>query len=343
MEISQLVKKYDPQNQFQVLKDTYKQIEYAWENEKGFEAIDKKKYNSIVLCGSGGSAISGDLIKNYLLNELNFPLIINRNYNLPAFADENSLVIISSYSGNTEESISCFKEALNVESNIIAISTGGTVKRISDEKDIPFIQIKSGFQPRFALGLGFFTLLKLLQSLDLINNEEQNVKKITNLWKERGEEYSLENNNALNLAKELIGFTPLIYSTEDSSAVGYRFKCQLNENSKVHAFLNVLPEMNHNEIIGWETYTGKNLVAKVITILDDNYHPRIKKRFRILTELIKQNDLDILPLSSSEKNRKVRIMDLIYLCDWISYYLAVLRGFDPSEIDFIIKMKERLG
>jgi glucose/mannose-6-phosphate isomerase len=122
-----------------------------------------------------------------------------------------------------------------------------------------------------------------------------------------------------------------------------RFKAQLNENSKLHAFHNELPEMNHNEIIGWESHKQKNIHTKVIYLLDDEIHPQIKKRFEIMAGMIKSSDVEIITLKSSEENFKMRIMDLIYLTDWISYYLAVLRQFDPSEIDFIHTLKNKLS
>jgi glucose/mannose-6-phosphate isomerase len=257
--------------------------------------------------------------------------------------DENSLVIISSYSGNTEETLSVFEEALKRKCKIAAITSGGQVKKICDEKKLCCINIPIGYQPRYALGLGFFSLLNLLQQLGIVENQDSIVKQISSLWKKKGEEYSIEENRALSIALELTGFLPIIYSAAQlTSAAGYRFKCQLNENSKLHAFSNVIPEMNHNEIIGWDTFEEKKLFTKVITFSDPDYHPQIKKRFKITSELAKQSGVEIINIESKEKNRKVRLFDLIYLCDWISYYLALLRNHDPSEISYIDELKKRL-
>ncbi|MCL6495674.1 MAG: bifunctional phosphoglucose/phosphomannose isomerase, partial [Ignavibacterium sp.] len=134
-----------------------------------------------------------------------------------------------------------------------------------------------------------------------------------------------------------------IYSASDyTNAVGYRFKSQLNENSKLHAFHHEFPEMNHNEIIGWESHQQKQLHTKVIYLLDETYHSQIKKRFQIVSEFIKKSDVEIISLESKENDFKVRIMDLIFLIDWISFYLGVIRGFDPSEIEYINLLKDRL-
>lgn len=341
MELKEIIKKYDSENQFDVLINTYKQIESVWGKDVNLKSLKTGNINSIVLCGLGGSAISGDLLNNYLDGELKIPFQVNRRYNLPAFADKNTLVIISSYSGNTEETLSCFNEALKRECMIAAITSGGEVEKICSAENIPFAKIDSGFQPRFALGLSFFSLLNLFCKMNLIEPEDENVKIIIERWKSKGEEYSKENNFAVNIAEQLIGFIPVIYSADEISAVGYRLKSQFNENSKLHAFNHIFPEMNHNEIIGWESFTDKVLNAKIIKILDDDYHPQVLKRFNIFTEIVR-GSVDFIELKSSGKNRKVRIMDLIYLSDWISYYLAVLRGYDPSEIDYIRTMKNSL-
>jgi len=341
MQIKDFVQKYDTQNQFKVLKETYKQVEFAWNNKTNLSNLKRKKFSSIVFCGLGGSAISGDLLCDYLGDEINIPFKVSRSYNIPSYVNEKTLVIISSYSGNTEETISSFKQALKKKCSIVVISSGGTVSETAKKKKVPFIKIQEGFQPRYALGLSFFSLLKVFQELGLVN-ENKNVKLITELWKRKGEEYSSENNLAVKIAEQLIGFIPVIYSSDSFASTGYRFKCQLNENSKIHAFHNIVPEMNHNEIIGWESFKEKQFQAKVIYLIDENYNPQNKKRFQILNELIKEEKVDLLSIHSSEKSKKVRIMDLIFLCDWITFYLAVLRGFDPSEIDFIHQMKKSL-
>jgi glucose/mannose-6-phosphate isomerase len=180
--------------------------------------------------------------------------------------------------------------------------------------------------------------------LKLIADQNEVVNKIINIWKNKSSEFSVEENPAFNLAKSLIGFIPTIYSASDvTSAAGYRLKCQFNENSKLHAFHNVIPELNHNEIIGWESFAEKQYHTKLITILDDEYHPQVKKRFEITSELAAKNGVEIISLKSEEKEFKLRLMELIYLGDWISYYLAVLRGFDPTEIENINILKKRLS
>ena len=342
MKIKEFIEKYDTQNQFEVLKNSYKQVINAWNNKIDLSNLKKNKYSTIVYCGLGGSSISGDLLVDYLSGELSIPFIVVRGYDLPAGVNKDTLIIISSYSGNTEETISCFNQALKKNCKIVAITSGGKVEQEAIKYKIPLIKIESGFQPRYALYLGFFSILKLMQEIGFVN-EDQLVKKIIDLLSKRGEELSKENSRAVHIAEQLIGFIPVIYSAGFLSSAAYRFKCQINENSKLHAFHHILPEMNHNEIIGYESYKEKQLNAKVIYLLDKDYLPQLLKRFNILKELLSNQKLDILSLESSENDKKVRIMDLIFLCDWISFYAAVLRGYDPSEIDFILEMKKRLN
>lgn len=341
MKISEFVKKYDPTFQFDVLKNSWKQVEYAESIEFNFKL---KKVNSVIVCGMGGSAISGDLLRNTAVREINVPYFVNRSYSLPSFAGPGTLVIISSYSGNTEESISVLKEALDRKCSIICITTGGTISKFAEEHKLPCIKLKSGLQPRYALGQSFFTLLRLMEYAGIISPQKDFISEVKNLWGKRADEYSLEDNAAINYAGQLVGFIPVIYSAIDfTDAVGYRFKCQLNENSKIHCFHNVIPEMNHNEIIGWESFNQKDFRTKIINLIDKKYPEQVMKRFRITSGLISSKDTEIINLESDLENFKIRLFDLIYLTDWITYYLAVLRGFDPVEIDYINMLKKRLS
>lgn len=344
MTVQELVHKYDPQNQFKVLVDTYKQIDYAWNNPIDLGNIKKENIRYVVVTGLGGSAISGDLLQNFCKGEIKIPYSVNRNYFLPDFVDEHSLVIVSSYSGNTEESISALNHALKNKCQIICISTGGKISQTAKENNIPVVVLPSGLQPRYALGVSFFSLMKIFQSLNLIADQSKYVDEIQQLWKVNGEIFSKESNPAISFAEKIVGYTPIIYSATDvTSAVGYRFKCQFNENSKLHAFHNVIPELNHNEIIGWESFEEDKFQSKLIIINDDSYLSQIKKRIEITSELAAKSGIEVLELSSKKAHLKVRLMDLIYLTDWITYYTAVLRTFDPTEINNINTLKERLA
>ena len=343
MKISEIIVKYDSSNQFDVLKKTYKQIEFAWNNKIDLGSIKKKGIDSVVVTGMGGSAISADLFVNFFKDELNVPFIVNRSYTLPDFINKSSLLIVSSYSGNTEETISVFKSALKTKCRIVCITTGGKIEALAKKNKISVVKILPGFQPRYALGLSFFTLLKVLNKIKIVSVKPGLVNSIIKLYKEKARLYSKEKNPALANAEEILGYIPVIYSAEGiTSSVGYRLKSQFNENSKLLAFHNVLPEMNHNEIVGWESFEEKQFQAKIINIIDKEYPSRIQNRFDIVNELFAQSKAGVINLMSKEKSFKIRLMDLIFLCDWITYYMAVLRGYDPSEIRNIDLLKERL-
>jgi glucose/mannose-6-phosphate isomerase len=342
MQLQEYINTYDPTLQFNVLRNSYKQIEYALnlniDNTDHLGDVD-----SIIVSGMGGSAISADLIKNYLGEELKKPFLVNRSYLLPAFADERTLLIISSYSGNTEETLSVLKEGIKRNCKIVCITTGGEAKEIGEERGLYCVPLMDGMQPRYSLGQSFFVLLRLLESLKLIPPQENIIRQIAELWRQKGEELTLEANQAFKYAESLVGYIPLIYSAADyTDAAGYRLKCQFNENSKLHAFHNIIPELNHNEIIGWESFNQKDFRIKVISLIDKSYPEQIKKRFQITSELITAKETEIINLQSDQDSFKIRLFDLIYLSDWITYYLSVLRGFDPVEIDYINILKNRL-
>jgi glucose/mannose-6-phosphate isomerase len=343
MELQEMIKKYDAEGQFDVLKESYKQVEYAWNNQFDVSSIDTKKIKNVVLTGLGGSAIGGDLLQNFLREQLKLPYVVNRNYNLPPYADENTLVIASSYSGNTEETLSALYEAIEKKCQVCCITTGGKLADFANANKLPLAILLKGFQPRFALWVNFFTLLKMIQSLKLIPQQNEIVLSIIELLKRKGEEFSNFPNRALNLAESFIGFIPLVYAvSEYTSAVGARFKGQFNENSKVHSFYGLIPELDHNEILGWDTFEPKQINLKLINILDKEYHVQVKKRFQITSEVISKKGCEIIDLQSTEKTWQERLIDLIYLGDWISYYLAVIRGVNPTAIDNINYLKERL-
>ena len=343
MNIKNYVEKYDPENQFEVMIKYYEQVQNAWSNNLEFNN-KIGNISNIVVTGLGGSAIAGDLLREFLKDDLKLPLIVNRNYSLPKFVNQNSLCIFSSYSGNTEETVEALSEAINIGCKIICVTTGGKIEEIAKSNNLTCVLLAKGYQPRYALGSSFFTLLKILTYLNLISNQDDIVNSIIKIWKEKGIEFSQDENKAYEYARNLIGYIPVIYSGADiTSALGNRFKCQLNENAKLNAFHNVIPEMNHNEIIGWETYESEQFKTIVVNILDKDYHTQVKKRFEIISDLIKKLKVEIIAIESNETSFKLRLMDLIYLTDWISYYVGILRGKDPSEIDNIKFLKNALA
>ncbi len=344
MNISELVKKNDLENQFDVLKNTFEQIEFVKNNSIDLSSVELKEIHNIVITGLGGSAIGGDLFKNFSAKDFPLPIIVNRNYSLPKFINENTLVIISSYSGNTEETFAALQEAYKKCTYIICVTTGGKIEEFAIEKKLNVVKVKKGYQPRFALYLNVFTLIKIFENVGLIPKQTEFIETAINLFKKRGEEYSLENNKAVRTAESLIGFIPLIYAVDGfTDAAGLRLKGEFNENSKLHAYCNVFPELNHNEIIGWESFNSSQFNTKVLLFDDADYPDRIKKRIDVTSRLIKKAGAEVITISSDLENFKIRLLDNVYFGDWVSYYLALMRAQDPSEIDNIHYLKNELS
>ncbi len=333
----------DSKNLHAVIKNSWQQAENAWK-AIDLSGIDTDSIDNIIVTGLGGSAISGDVLRNFLNSELKKPLAVNRTYNLPLYAGKKTLVIVSSYSGNTEETISAFKTAIERGCPAIAITTGGEIERLASENRIPVVKLQHGFQPRYALYNSFFTLLRVMQDLQFVGSQDEAASGIIELLKKSGEVWGTESGEAYNTAVSMKGFIPVLYSVTDlNDSAGKRFKGQLNENSKVHAWMAEYPEMNHNEIVGWESVNGSGLKYKAITLIDDEICLRIKKRIEIINKLLVGENIDILSIQGKSNTFKERLIEVIYFCDWVSYYLALLNEEDPGEIDFIHHLKNKMA
>lgn len=290
--------------------------------------------DNIVICGMGGSAIAGDILKCYFA-DTKISIAINRDYFLPPSTNSKTLVIASSYSGNTEETISAFRNALRIGAKIVAITSGGKLETLCKTSNIPLVKIPAKMQPRNALSYSFFAMLTMLTNSKLVPNrflEVQELVKSINMGalKEKGEE----------LALKLKDKVPLIYSSERYRAIGIRWKQNFNENSKVHAFANVFPELDHNELVGFA-----NLKADyyVIIIEDDNDYTKVKDRIRITKDLIKNRKIGITEMVMKGDNLLLKMFTAVIIGDWASYYLALQYGVDPTPVDVIKELKQRLG
>ena len=311
----------------QVIKDFPKQCREALGLPKGISASGK--INNIVIAGMGGSAMGGDLLKIYLSNT-NIPVYVNRDYKVPNFVDENSLVFAVSYSGNTEETLSALNAAKEKKAQIIGITSGG---KLAEECE-KVVNIPSGLQPRAALGYLFFPMLGILHNTNIIRvkndelNEMMGILKQTNKFNEQGEE----------LSKKLKEKIPIIYASEALGAIAFRWKTQINENAKMPAFYNVFSEMNHNEIAGYKSMDHK---FSVVMILDKNDNDRVKKRMNICKEIMEEY-VEVEEVETQGESLLARMFSAIYLGDFVSYYLAVWNRADPGPVEIIEEMKGKI-
>jgi glucose/mannose-6-phosphate isomerase len=295
--------------------------------------IDKLK--NIVLCGMGGSAISGDLLNCYVQDEIAVPILVNRKYEVPKFVDQNSIVFISSYSGNTEEVLSAYKEAITRTSNILCITSGGEIERLNPNY---IFKIPKGYPPRGALGWLFIPLILALEKLNIIKTKNKEIEETISLLKKFGEEFKLNNSTPYRLANKLVEKLPIIYSDQKFFPIAMRWVTQLNENSKQLAHYNVFSELNHNEVVG---FGEPNIKTFLIILKDKKYNSRINMRIE-LTKKLYSPYTEIQEIEAYGDSLLARIFYLIYFGDWVSYWLAVIKGVDPMPVKRIDWLKREL-
>ncbi len=342
------VRRIDPTEMYQWLSDFPKKAEEATRiGRKARLDINVRGIRNLLLTGMGGSAIGGDLIRSYLLDELKIPFLVSRTYTLPAFVNRNTLVIVSSYSGNTEETLSCYREAIRRKARILCIATGGEVERLARKHGHPCIKVPGGLQPRAALPYSFFPLLIVLSRLGLVRSKEREINEAISVLKKRARVFrnpQHRRNPALDIARHLHGTLPIIYSATDHlDAVNLRWRGQIGENAKQLAYGNVLPEMNHNEIVGWNV--GRPLMNRltVVFLRDRGTHSRIQVREEITSRIVKEYASEVIEVWSEGKSLLARVFSLVSLGDWMSYYLAILNRQNPTPVKVIDYLKEELA
>jgi len=302
---------------------------------------------NVVVTGLGGSAIGGDLIRMISQARSVIPIVVNRDYTLPAFVDEKTLVIASSYSGNTEETLASYREALKRKAKVLVITTGGELKKKAQSDEVPVITVPGGMSPRAALGYSFFPLLVVLEEQGIVPRKHFKIEETIKLLKETRDRLYPEvpetDNPAKLLAIKLFGKLPVIYGIAGiTEVIAVRWKGQFNENSKHPAFFNVFPELNHNEIMGYEG--DKALLSKmeIVILRSPEENDRIKKRIDITRSLIEGVVGGITEIWPEGESSLERMLYHIIFGDYVSAYLAILNRKDPTEIDFINRLKDRM-
>ena len=297
-------------------------------------SIDLDKIHRVVIMGMGGSAIAGSIMKDI---SPHLEIIVERNYFPNAIIDEHTLLIISSYSGNTEETLSYYRHASSFTKNIFGITSGGELLKSLKKDSHDFHILPAGYPPRSILGYTLAVLIKLLDEdeiLELINIE---------LLQEYSNKFSLEGSEAFALAKKTHSTFPVIISEEDLSSIGYRLKCQLNENSKMLSYNVTLPEMNHNDIVGWENKLIDKSFFSLIWI--DITWPQNVKRMNITNEILKHKTSTNhhIQIPSKLKNDLSGLFYLLNYLDWFSYWCGHLNSVDIDAIESIDMLKKELS
>ena len=294
--------------------------------------------NNVVICGLGGSGIGGSLVQNLTQNEANIPVFVHKSYELPAFVNTNTLLIISSYSGNTEETIACLEAALTISCKIVCVSAGGKVEAIAAENNLDFIKIPGGHPPRACLGYSSVQLFYILNFFGIISDSfKTELQKTIHLLDTQKTSIKKE---AKLLSEMIIGKLPILYSSDSFEAVAVRIRQQINENSKMLCMHNAIPEMNHNELVGWRI---KNENQVVIFIRNTTDLPRIQSRMELNKEIISEYAGNVYDLWSKGDSNIQKAFYLVNIGDWISLYLSELRQVDITEVNVIDYLKAELA
>ena len=298
-----------------------------------------KKPKRVFVCGMGGSAIAGDILRTWLKNS---DINVIRSYDIPGYISKEDLVFVSSYSGNTEETLSMFGQAVRKKYKLIVISSGGKLERKCKEAKIPLIRVPAGMQPRAAIAYLFFPMVVVLKKLRFFRERADLKKVVENLREVRNEispEVRTRENMAKRIAIRLRGKIPLIYGFGRFEGVALRTKAQFNENSKAHSFCETLPEMNHNAIMGWKASRELNKKLAVIFIRDKEESEEMTKRVEFTEDVVKNAGGSVIEIHSIYKSTLSRILSVMYTLDFASIYLAILHRKDPSDTELITDLK----
>lgn len=336
----------DPSNFRNMILESPLQFRVGFELGKGVDISGS--FDSIEISGMGGSALPGNLLRIYLTDlfyqlDGKHPIAIyqNRSYGLPHEAHQKGcLNFICSYSGNTEETIASFEEALENKLPSIGISAGGKVEAMCREHGIPHIKLPipfPNFQPRVGTGYFFGAIFGVLVKLGMVADTcDALVAEAEELSREMA---SLEERGK-KLSKELVGMTPIIYARTTYKAVAMVWKIKINENAKTPAFWNFFPELNHNEMVGFTNPQGKFFL---VLLYDEDIHPQMKKRFEVTAKILEARGIPHEMVSMGEGTVFTKMFRTILLGDWASYYLALQYGVDPTPVDLVEKLKKLLA
>jgi glucose/mannose-6-phosphate isomerase len=343
-----LLARLDPSGMGEIIAGFPQQCRAAAEIARRSEArLPSTNPRNIIVCGMGGSAIAGDIAASWLSGRAVCPIHVHRSYGLPGWAGPEDLVIASSYSGETEETLSAFDEAVKRQTGLAGITSGGTLKSKCLARGFPLTTIPGGLPPRGALGYSFFALAGMLESSGISSGNPGEWDESMDLLQKMSEELSARipaaDNPAKRLAEQLHGCLPVVYGSSDLLApVARRWANQLNENAKVPAYWAAMPELCHNEIVGWEKLDDIRTKAKIIILNDREDHPRIRLRFEVIQDIIKPMTSGIIALESRGAGRLARLFSLVYLADFVSYYLALMNQADPMPVKNIDQLKSVL-
>jgi len=324
------------------------QCQKAWEKVLKFELPrEYTKISNVVILGMGGSAIGGDIVRRLALAESKVPVFVHRDYGLPVFVDASTLVIASSYSGNTEETLSAFTKALGTRSKKLVITSGGKLKDLAEKQGIPTFVIDYRAPPRAAFPHSFVPLVGIFQKLGLFADKSADLQEAMDILKKLSrdliETRPLTSNPTKQLAAQLRGRVAVIYGAEILSEVAQRWKTEFNENSKTWAFFESFPELNHNAVVGYEFPVEVKERIVVLLLRSSSLRPRNLLRYEVTAKLLAKAGIAYEFVEARGKSALAQVMSLVLLGDYASFYLSMLNEVDPTSTDAINSVKQYLA
>jgi glucose/mannose-6-phosphate isomerase len=340
---------YDKSGMLETISRFPDQIKEAVALAGTVERLPFLKTDNIIISGMGGSAISGDIVQALFRDKLDVPLIVNREPDLPKWANKDTLSICLSYSGNTEETINAFKASSQRKCKIISISTGGKLQELSSKRDVVFLKIPADMQPRAATPYLLFPTIVLLHKAGLVKatiepDLQETIEVTRDFVAANGPKVPEASNPSKQLARRLYGAIPQIYGWGPYAPIGVRWRQQFNENSKIIAREDIVSESNHNDLVGWSQSPEFTKQFSYILFRDrDHESISIATRLDFMKSLGQNVAKDVIEISPKGKSRLARMMHLMCQGDFASNYLALLRGVDPSPVDIVTELKRRLA
>ena len=338
----------DPQGMLARIRDLPHQCRAAWQEVQTLKLPDDYcDIDKVVILAMGGSAIAGDFLRSLVALESPVPVFSHRDYELPLLVDGRTLLIASSYSGNTEEVLSCFERGLGTGAKKVVITGGGKLLTTARANGVPAFVFHYESEPRAALGYGIMPLLAIAQKVGLVADKDEDVDEaiaaMVGLATRIDETVPLDRNPAKQLAQRLHQRLPVIYSAGILAQVARRWKGQLNETSKMWCFYEELPEANHNALVGYGL--PKEIAAKALVVFlrAPSLHPRTLLRYELTQTALEEAGVESATVDAEGKSPLAQIMSAVLFGDWVSLYLAVLNGVEPAPTPPIAKLKDRLA
>lgn len=340
-----LIQQRDPQDALGVAAHQAHQV--AWQAEVMYPEHDGRNIEQVIVTGMGGSALAALLVKAWLKDVLRVPFEVVRSYELPHYVDRNTLVIASSYSGNTEETVSALAMAQAKAAQTAVLASGGTLIESAHEQNLCFVELPGGLQPRMAVPYNLRGLVRLLGHFDVIDGMyydklaelEGFLEHAVSEW---GADVPTEHNYAKQLALKAVGKTPVFYAGSLMAPVAYKWKISWNENAKNVSFWNEYPEFNHNEFMGWTSHPVDKPFA-VFDLISSFEHPQILKRFDVSDQLLSGRRPKAEIVSLVGETPLAQMLWASILADYVSIYVAILNGVNPTPVDLIEKLKKALA